>query len=253
MSDGARVGGGHDPEAVANAILRVLGQRDIARHLTSKELGTELVNAFRGAIRLQELRSAVATLRQHLDADVVDEQVYQEWCEQHTWAFGNAYVMRDEVRNISAGDRLDLLLPTVIAGYRDIVELKRPDMKVLGWDRDHTNWHWSVATSQAVGQCHRYLDVLHEEAAKGLRDHPEIVAYHPRATIVIGRSKGWNPEKLRTLHGLNRRMNGITIMTYDQLLAQGERLVQIVGSELDREQTDCDEPLETWDGEDTPF
>ena len=93
VSDGATVGGGHDPEAVANAILRVLGQRDIVRHLRSKELGTELVNAFRGAIRLQELRSAVATLRQHLDADIAEEQVYQDWCEQHTWAFGNAYVM----------------------------------------------------------------------------------------------------------------------------------------------------------------
>src|SRR5882724_2430157 len=86
----------HDPEAVANAILRVLGQRDIVRHLHSKELGTELVNAFRGAIRLQELRSAVATLRQHLDADIAEEQVYQDSCEQRTWAFGNAYVMRAE-------------------------------------------------------------------------------------------------------------------------------------------------------------
>src|SRR5262249_61242216 len=30
------------------------------------------------------------------------------------------------------------------------------------------------------------LDVLHEEVGKGLRDHPEIVAYHPRATMRVG-------------------------------------------------------------------
>ncbi|MEX2551881.1 MAG: DUF4263 domain-containing protein, partial [Actinomycetota bacterium] len=62
------------------------------------------------------------------------------------------------------------------------------------------------------------------------RDHPEIVAYHPRATIVIGRSNDWPMDKLTALHGLNRRLNGIAVMTYDQLLAQGERLIEMVSS-----------------------
>jgi hypothetical protein len=135
------------------------------------------------------------------------------------------------VRNIPAGDHLDLLLPTVIAGFRDIVELKRPDMPVLNWDKAHRNFYFSADSSSAIGQCHRYLDVLHEDASQGLRDHPEIVAYHPRATIVIGRSADWREDQHRALHGLNRRLNGITVMTYDQLLAQGERLVQMLQSE----------------------
>jgi hypothetical protein len=39
-------------------------------------------------------------------------------------------------------------------------------------------------------------------------------------------------------------------MTYDQLLAQGERLVEVLGAEVD-----CadEEPLETWEGDDIPF
>ena len=48
---------------------------------------------------------------------------------------------------------------------------------------------------------------------------------------MIGRSKDWAEAQHRALHGLNRRLNGITIMTYDQLLAQGERLVQVVSQE----------------------
>lgn len=65
-------------------------------------------------------------------------------------------------------------------------------------------------------------------AAQGLRDHPEIVAYHPRAIIVIGRSSDWDTEQLKALHGLNRRLSSLTVMTYDQLLAQGERLVEML-------------------------
>jgi hypothetical protein len=102
-------------------------------------------------------------------------------------------------------------------------------MDVLFYDTAHRNFYFSADVSKAIGQCHRYLDVLHEVAANGLRDHPEIVAYHPRATIVIGRSAGWEIEQLKALHGLNRRLSGITIMTYDQLLAQGERLIEMLG------------------------
>ena len=218
VSEGTAQLGAHDPAKVAAALTKVLGQEEIRCHLQNAELTTELAAAFRGAIRLSEMRAAVIDLRTALDEGEDAESLYQTWCERHSWAFGNAYVVRDEVREVSPGDHLDLLLPNVIAGYRDLVELKRPSMDVLRWDERHRNYYFSSEVSRAIGQCYRYLDVLHEEAAKGLRDHPEIVAYHPRATIVIGRSSGWPEDNLRALHGLNRRLSGVNIMTYDHLL-----------------------------------
>lgn len=132
-----------------------------------------MVNAFRGAIRLKEMIEAVESLRQHLDAGESREQIYQKWCEAHTWAFGNAYVLSDEVRNISSdADRLDLLMPRVISGFRDIVELKRPDVDVLQYDTSHKNYYFSADVSKAIGQVHRYMDVFQEVALKGLLDHP---------------------------------------------------------------------------------
>ena len=240
VTEGTALLTAHDPAKVAQALTKVLGQPEILAHLQSAELSAELLTALRGAIRLSEMRRAVAQLREYLATGQGDEGIYQVWCEKHSWAFGNAYVLRDHVHDISTGDRLDLLLPTVIAGYRDIVELKRPDVPVLFYDDTHRNHYFSADVSKAVGQCHRYLDVLHEAAAEGLRDHPEIVAYHPRAIIVIGRSADWDGSKLRALHGLNRRLSGIVVMTYDQLLAQGQRLIDILspGQEEARESQD---------------
>lgn len=240
VSNGVANVAGMDPALVAQAVAGLLAEKDIVEHLTNQELSSTLIDAFRGAIRLQELRSALATLREHLNQGVADEAVYQAWCEKHTWAFGSAYVMRDSVRTIAAGDKLDLLLPTVLTGHRDIVELKRPDMDVLVYDKAHKNFYFAAEASKAIGQCHRYLDVLHERAAKGLDDHPEIVAYHPRATIVMGRSSEWSADKLKALHGLNRRLNGITLITYDQLLAQGERLVAVLSEQRD---ASADDPV----------
>jgi hypothetical protein len=124
----------------------------------------------------------------------------------------------DRVRDISTVDALGLLLPSVISGYRDLIELKRPELEIPHYDAAHKNYYFGADVSKALGQCHRYLDVLSDVAAKGLLDHPEIVAYHPRATIVIGRSGGWDDSKPRALHGLNSRLYGISVMSYDQLL-----------------------------------
>ncbi len=70
--------------------------------------------------------------------------------------------------------------------------------------------------------------MLHEDAQHGLRGADQVRAYHPRAVIAVGRSVGWDEERLNALHGLNGRLHGITVMTYDQLLAQGERLIGIL-------------------------
>lgn len=179
---------GHDPQVLVSALTKVLSQAELAKHLATTELTHELATALRGSIRLSEMRAAVADLRASLDRGEASEQTYQTWCEKHCWAFGNAYLVRDEVRSISTGDNLDLILPTVIAGYRDIVELKRPDKDVLLYDAAHKNYYFSADVSRAIGQCHRYLDILHDAAQRGLLDHREVVAYHPRAIIVIGRS-----------------------------------------------------------------
>lgn len=219
---------GRDPQETVGALMKVLGQRELVQHLAKTELTAELTAALRGAIRLGEMRAAMDALRDHLESGDTREQTYQSWCEQHSWAFGNAYLVHDDVRAITTGDNLDLLLPTVVTGYRDLVELKRPDMDVLNYDKGHRNFYFASEVSKAIGQCHRYLDMLHEAARKGLLDHEEVVAYHPRATIVIGRSQDWEEDEQRALHGLNRRMHGITVMTYDHLLAQGRRLIDLM-------------------------
>jgi len=219
-----------DPRVIASAVAGILGEDEIVRHLADLDLPREMVTAFRGAIRIRELRTALAILRQHLDDGVGDEQTYQDWCEEHSWAFGNAYVVNDRIRAISRADKVDLLLPRALGGFRDLIELKRPDKSILVYDAAHQNHYFTADVSKAIGQCHRYLDVLDEDARHGLRDAPEVVAYHPRATIVIGRSDGWSDLEHRALHGLNSRLAGISVMTYDHLLAQGQSTVDLLSN-----------------------
>jgi hypothetical protein len=146
--------------------------------------------------------------------------------------------MRDDVRTIALGDQVDILMKHTANGLRDIFELKRPNMRPLQYDSSHKCYYWSADASKAIGQCHRYIDALHDEARYGLRDNRQVVAYHPRAFIVQGRSHDWEEDQIRALHGLNSRLHGVQLMTYDQLLAQAKQLIVILTTEANSNEID---------------
>jgi hypothetical protein len=103
-------------------------------------------------------------------------------------------------------------------------------MSFVGSASGRKCYYWSRDAAAAIGQCVRYLDVLHDQASsvQMMRDHPEMVAWHPRAIVVIGRTGDWSDAQHRDLRALNNRLHGVTVMTYDHLLAQGDRLVEIL-------------------------
>ena len=218
---------GLDTSDVAKALISVLENEDIIEQIDAIDFSDNLAFAFRNSIRIKSLIKAMDELETALETES-SEQYYQEWCERNGWIFGNQYVMKDTERSISRNDNVDLLATSVVSGFRDIIELKKPTFTVLVRDASHESYYFSAEVSKAIGQCHRYLDVFSEEAVAGLRDNREIVAYHPRATIVIGRSNNWTEDQHRALHGLNSRMNGISILTYDHLLLQGRRLIDML-------------------------
>lgn len=242
MSDGYTNLANLNPEVAVTALIAALEQDDIASHLRGVELSEGLMKALRYSVRLGEMKTAMIELRTLLDEGMNDERYYQEWCEEHPWAFGNNFVINDDIRNITTQDQVDILVPRLLAGFRDIIELKRPNMEVLHYDDAHRDYYFSSEVSKALGQCHRYLDVFTEAANKGLIGNEHIVAYHPEATIVMGRMVDWVDAKSKALHGLNARLSGIRIITYDHLLAQGESLINYLSS-IENEEDELEIPF----------
>lgn len=212
---------------ITRQLLAVLQRPELLAEVASEDVGGDVLDALKGHVRIREMRNAIESLRNHLEGGDVLENVYQKWFDAHPWVFGNQWVGRDALRSIRVGDQVDGLLPDTITGFRDLLELKRPDHQVLSYDNEHRNWFFHKDASSAIGQCHRYLDTLHSDTGR-LEDHPDTRSYHPRAVIVVGRSHEWPSAKVKALHGLNSRLHGLTVMTYDQLLRYGERLLEIV-------------------------
>lgn len=217
-----------DQVGAAGFAAELLREPRLLRSLRSLK-GPTPTRLLEAALRATELQHAVDKLRQLLEAGVTEEKRFQDWCDEHSWAFGGAHRLRDSVRRLNADSIVDMLLPDIV-GYRDIVELKRPDANVLKYDKSHGTHYWSVDAAKALGQVHKYMDRLHDLARKGLPGHPHVVAYHPRATIVIGRSNTWSPRQVDSLRGLNQRLHGIDVITYDHLLMRAEMVLSLVQS-----------------------
>jgi hypothetical protein len=211
-------------------VAQLLADPEVVRQLRDPRLRDHLSAALHGALRAADLQAAADELTGALDAGETREEVYQQWCDRHAWAFGQAYVMRDDVRRLDPRNIVDLLL-TELAGFRDVVELKRPDVPVLRADPSHGSYYFSSHASRAIGQVHKYMDVLQDTMSRSLEAHPLLIAYHPRATIVIGRSHKWRREQTRALRGLNARMHNITVMTYDHLVAQARQLLRVISDD----------------------
>jgi hypothetical protein len=47
----------------------------------------------------------------------------------------------------------------------------------------------------------------------------------------------WSDEQVKALHGLNSRLSGIRVITYDHLLAQGECLVNYLSESPEGKET----------------
>ena len=69
------------------------------------------------------------------------------------------------------------------------------------------------------------------------------MAYYPKSIIVIGRSNGFNDAQIRALHGLNSRLNGIIVKSYDDILIQAKNLLSTITGSQDSEGTVIDDDL----------
>ena len=218
-------------QEVVSSLIRAVTNPELSEALIAHSPSDDLVRIMKTGIRVAEMRSATWEFEEMLADTTLTEHDYQKWFDRHYWVFGNAYIAKDDIRRISRSDDVDMLLQQTASGLRDIIELKRPNFPVLKRDDDRKQYYFSPQASQAIGQCDRYLNIFAQEARQGLIDRQDIVAHHPRAIVVIGRSKDWDAEKRKALHSLNSRMHGISIMTFDHVLHQAHQMLKIAGDD----------------------
>jgi hypothetical protein len=75
---------------VGRALAKLLSEGDILKALRRDKEGKKLLGDLRGVVRVNQLAEAIEELAGYLASGENEESIYQDWCERHSWVFGNA-------------------------------------------------------------------------------------------------------------------------------------------------------------------
>ncbi len=161
------------------------------------------------------------------------EKIFQNWIEENLWIFGVEYYKKHNWRIIDNtpdnSSEADLVMETV-DGFIDLIELKRPKLKssLFIFDSEHKSYYPSSELSKPIGQCLLYLKKLDEQKNKIENDRNTKVL-KPRIKLIIGRNNDFGDDEKKALKMLNSNLHQIEIITYDDLLKNGEIIISHYG------------------------
>jgi hypothetical protein len=192
----------------------------------------KLLESISTSARIVHYRRALDELKELVAEATSNETQLQHLLQDNPWLFGSEYSELLDKRSWTRDDRLDFMLRRTVDGYLEIVEIKTPFTDSLfRYDRSHDSYYPSAELSKVIGQVMRYIEEIE-------RDRNSIIArdgHDPlkvRARIIIGQDG--NIEEQKALHNLNAHLTQIEIITFDQLIKIGGRVLDVFKDTLER-------------------
>lgn len=214
-----------DRELMRRVLQRTRGGQFVFKDTPNRRL--EVAKAVAAALASPAYKASrvVAEFRALVDRDE-EEHVYRRWMHQH-WQvlLGPEYRESHSPFQISTGAEIDILAIRH-DGFGDLWELKRPGAPVFA---SYGQWlGHSGECAKALGQLMEYYDLAEREDNTGRRSYAarrgiDVRLHRPRGFVVIGRYRD-DAERER-LRLENSFFAGISILTYDDVIARAEELL----------------------------
>jgi hypothetical protein len=160
---------------------------------------------------------------------------WQNWIYENNWMFGAVYNQSIQKERVGFDNIPDYIFPS-IDGFLDILEIKLPSDEVIEEDRVHPgSWKWSQKCNGAIGQVVNYIHQIEahsDEIRRRIRERHgiDLRVVKPRSYILIGNSENWPDNKIEGLRKLNHALHSIEIITYNELLKRGQRIIEMYSS-----------------------
>lgn len=226
-------------------VINLIFEKDI--------LSDEILIGIEYANRLKAIDEFQSMLKQDLQ-----EVEWQRWFKKNNWVLGSDFVKIIGERSIDTKNIADFLMQAY-DGFLDIIEIKRPDIKIPFWSdtKDHDNYYPSRELIQAITQANNYLYEVERESnsQKFLERVGGVKTIKPRCILIFGRSNSWNKEQKESFRLLNSSYHSLSIMTYDHVLDRASRIIEIQNPNNPVENMNSEVPFlsETEETDDLPF
>jgi hypothetical protein len=168
----------------------------------------------------------VAALEELINDPAVNEPTLQQFFEAHPQVLAGVeyerIVAHPRLERTDQGDLIpDFMLEPKSGAFANILDLKRPQTKVVVGSRDRLRP--SAAITEAAAQLREYRawfdDPAHQQQ---FRNRYKMSAYRPSVIVVIGRDTDADPYQLKRLW--EDLPPALSVLTYDDLLRRIRRL-----------------------------
>lgn len=148
--------------------------------------------------------------------------------------FGSANVALIPERRIDIKNYAELPFE-VAGGFMDIIELKRTDVPFWTQSKGGQPYlyrgkylvpHHELRGAIALAE-HYILQAEKQVDSADFRKTHGIVPLKPRGIVVHGRSDDWKESEWEAFRLLNDSLHGIEVITFDHLLAQARRSIEL--------------------------
>lgn len=152
------------------------------------------------------------------------EKFFQNWIELNLWVFGTSYIRKLDGTKLSFNSDSDIVMET-LDGFYELIEVKLPSAKLFKFDDSHKTYYPAPDLSSALGQVLKYLQDV-SEFKHNIEKANNTTVLFPKAKLIIGKEPREDKEK-EALRRLNASLNNIEILTYDNLIKNAEKLIEI--------------------------
>jgi hypothetical protein len=203
-------------------VLRTFNTSEVQELLISAK--KDDVNNLYAAVKQAKNKQALRELSSLIERNATELR-FQEWFQENTWAFGIEYLKIYDTSRIGIHSDSDFIAQS-LDGYHDLIELKRPSTELLKFDTSHDDFYPSVDLSRAIGQGVDYLYAM-ERSRNELEEVDQITVLKPRIKIIAGMTTSYSTEQKRALRLINNGLHGMEIISYDQVVARAQKLIDI--------------------------
>ena len=178
------------------------------------------------AINIGRFTHVLNELENLIRADAREKE-FQELLSRNPWVFGSEYSEQLDRRWWTRDEQQDFMLRRTVDSALEVIEIKTPlgGAPLFRKDPSHDTLVPRSEVTVAISQVMKYLERLDSKRDSIIADDHEDVA-KIRARIIIGRDNG--SEQLRALRRLNGHLHRIEVLTFDQLLRIGRRVVDVL-------------------------
>lgn len=148
-----------------------------------------------------------------------------------------AYVGGKNIGNVG-GNIVDFLSQNDISKNAVLVEIKTPQTKLLGSRYRKNTYEISGQLSGGIVQVSNYKHSLVSEFASLQRDRPyELESFEPLCVVIAGnyRTQIDDPDKRRSFELFRSHLQGVQIITYDELFGKVRFFIDLLEGVLEQE------------------